>query len=223
MMLVVVTLLLTSPLDDGALHRAARSRAAPRYMFELGSRYGGAPMRMAGALTAATLLVGAANTAIIGCYHVFISLGRLGFLPRSWGTRRPLRHPHRAIVISVLIPLVSRRHPRQRRPARTHVHVRPARRVHVHLRRPGSDPLAGAAAGPSFWRDADLGADRRRLGDHDRLEPPGDAVRRRRHAVRVPAGGRRSGAGGSARGSRGSPRPTRPRPRPPSSTRPSRW
>jgi amino acid transporter len=106
MMLVVVTLLLTSPLTTAMCTALLEPELRQRYMFELGSRYGGAPMRMAVVLTAATLLVGAANTAIIGCYHVFISLGRLGFLPRRLGERNArFGTPHRAIVVSVLIPV----------------------------------------------------------------------------------------------------------------------
>ncbi len=107
MMLVVVTLLLTSPLTTALCTALLDPSLRHGYMFELGSRYGGAPMRMAVVLTAATLLVGAANTAIIGCYHVFISLGRLGFLPRKLSERNArFGTPHRAIVISVLIPVV---------------------------------------------------------------------------------------------------------------------
>ena len=57
-------------------------------------------------LTASTLLMGAANTAIIGCYHVFLALVRLGFMP-PWLAERSRRFntPHRAIVISVVVPI----------------------------------------------------------------------------------------------------------------------
>jgi len=75
-------------------------------MFELAARFGGTPLKIAVVATAATLLVGAANTAIIGCYHVFLSLGRLGFLPRGLGERNArFGTPHRAIAVSVLIPV----------------------------------------------------------------------------------------------------------------------
>src|SRR4029434_4191988 len=58
-------------------------------------------------LPAWTLLMGAANTAIIGCYHVFLALVRLGYMP-AWLAERSRRFntPHRAIAISVAVPVL---------------------------------------------------------------------------------------------------------------------
>src|SRR6185369_13676869 len=58
-------------------------------------------------LTSSTRLLGASNTALIGCYHVFLALVRLGFLPQ-WLAERNQRYgtPHRAIAISVIVPVV---------------------------------------------------------------------------------------------------------------------
>ena len=66
-----------------------------------------ASLQLAIVLTSAALLLGAANTALIGCYHVFLALVRLGFLPH-WLSGRSHRFntPHRAIVVSVLAPVV---------------------------------------------------------------------------------------------------------------------
>ena len=76
-------------------------------MYELGSKYGSRAMQLAVVTTSSTLLIGAANTALIGCYHVFLALVRLGFLPQ-WLAERNQRFgtPHRAIAISVLVPVV---------------------------------------------------------------------------------------------------------------------
>jgi len=66
----------------------------------------GRPLEIEVALSAALLLVFASNTAIIGSYHVFIALARLGFLPRVIERRNRLRGtPHWAIVIVVAVPV----------------------------------------------------------------------------------------------------------------------
>ena len=46
---------------------------------------------MAIVFTVATLLLGAANTALIGCYHVFLALVRLGYMPQ-WLAERNQRY-----------------------------------------------------------------------------------------------------------------------------------
>jgi amino acid transporter len=108
MLLVVAGILITSPLMtafETALLEVHRVNPE-RFLFELGVKFGPRPLEVAIVLTASTLLMGAANTAIIGCYHVFIALVRLGFMP-SWLSERSRRFntPHRAIVISVLVPI----------------------------------------------------------------------------------------------------------------------
>jgi hypothetical protein len=53
------------------------------------------------------LLVFASNTAIIGAYHVFIALARMGFLPRALEHRNRWRlTPHWAILAAVVLPIV---------------------------------------------------------------------------------------------------------------------
>ena len=107
MILVVVALLLTSPLITALSTALLDPKHRLGYMFELGSLFGGNTLKIAVVLSASTLLIGAANTAIIGCYHVFLSLGRLGFLPKSLSERNArFGTPHWAIVVSVLVPVV---------------------------------------------------------------------------------------------------------------------
>lgn len=107
MILVVVALLLTSPLITALSTALLDPKHRLGYMFELGSLFGGNTLKIAVVLSASTLLIGAANTAIIGCYHVFLSLGRLGFLPKSLSERNArFGTPHWAIVVSVAVPVV---------------------------------------------------------------------------------------------------------------------
>ncbi len=105
---VIAAILITSPIItafETALLNAQTVRPE-RFMFELGGAYGPALLQVAIVVTAATILMGAANTAIIGCYHVFLALVRLGFMP-PWLAGRNLRFntPHRAIIISVAVPI----------------------------------------------------------------------------------------------------------------------
>jgi amino acid transporter len=59
------------------------------------------------AITAATLLVFASNTAIIGAYHVFLALARMRFFPGIVAVRNRWRGtPHVAILLATAIPMV---------------------------------------------------------------------------------------------------------------------
>ncbi len=108
MLLVIACVLITSPAItafETALLQVMKVKPE-RFLFELGSSFGPRAMEVAIVLTAATLLMGAANTAIIGCYHVFLALVRLGFMPQWLAERgRRLNTPHRAIAISVVVPI----------------------------------------------------------------------------------------------------------------------
>jgi amino acid transporter len=109
MILVMAAILLTSPLAtalETALLRATEVNP-DRFMFELGAAFGPRALQLAIVFSATALLLGAANTSLIGCYHVFLALVRLGFLPH-WLSGRSLRFntPHRAIAISVLAPVL---------------------------------------------------------------------------------------------------------------------
>jgi amino acid transporter len=108
MLLVVACIFMTSPLItafETALLDASKINPE-RFLFALGAEYGPQPLQIAIVATASTLLMGAANTAIIGCYHVFLALVRLGFLP-PWLAERSRRFntPHRAVAVAVLVPV----------------------------------------------------------------------------------------------------------------------
>jgi amino acid transporter/nucleotide-binding universal stress UspA family protein len=107
---VIVTILLTSPLLTllaiGVLPEALKATDSERFVSELGQLFGGWPAKLAVVATATSLLVFAANTAIIGAYHVFLALAAGGFLPRAI-TRRNLQFgtPHVAILIATVVPV----------------------------------------------------------------------------------------------------------------------
>jgi nucleotide-binding universal stress UspA family protein len=64
------------------------------------------PLRIAVVATATTLLIFAANTAIIGSYHVFLALADEHFMPDlvAWRNRR-FGTPHLAILVATVLPI----------------------------------------------------------------------------------------------------------------------
>jgi amino acid transporter len=77
-----------------------------RFLTEMGMAFGGAPLGWFVLLTAVLLLALAANTAMVGCYHVFVALTRAGFLPASLAERhRRFGTPHWAVLIATLAPM----------------------------------------------------------------------------------------------------------------------
>ncbi|HET6147568.1 MAG TPA: universal stress protein [Polyangia bacterium] len=109
MLMVIAGILITSPIVtafETALLDAARANP-DQFLYELGAAFGTRALTVAIVATSSTLLIGAANTALIGCYHVFLALVRLGYMPR-WLAERNLRYgtPHRAIIIAVTVPAV---------------------------------------------------------------------------------------------------------------------
>jgi amino acid transporter len=108
MALVVVALLVTSPiLTAFATNAIDPARADPDALqAELALAYGGPWLRALVVLTAAGLLLFAANTAIVGTYHVFYALADGGFLPSVLLARsRRFGTPTVAIAASVLVPV----------------------------------------------------------------------------------------------------------------------
>jgi amino acid transporter len=77
-----------------------------RFISELALFCGGLPIQIAVVATAASLLLFAANTAIIGGYHVFLALADEHFMPDAitWRNRR-FGTPHFAIVIATFVPM----------------------------------------------------------------------------------------------------------------------
>jgi len=107
---IVGTMLVTSPilttLSITMLPAGIKATQSERFISELGSITGGIPLKLAVVLTASSLLVFAANTAIIGAYHIFLALSNRGFLPRAIGLRnRRFNTPHVAVAIAVLVPV----------------------------------------------------------------------------------------------------------------------
>lgn len=106
--LVVVAVLLTSPmLTAFATNLLDASQANPDALqSELAFSVGGPTLRAGIVLTASALLLFAANTAVVGAYHVFGALADGEFLPRAL-LRRHQRFgtPHVAIVASVVVPI----------------------------------------------------------------------------------------------------------------------
>ncbi len=78
-----------------------------RFISELGAQFGGAPIKIAVVLTASILLLFAANTAIIGAYHVFIALARQNFLPHALELHNErFDTPHWSILMAVVPPII---------------------------------------------------------------------------------------------------------------------
>ena len=122
--LVVVTVGITSPLltifsttlltHPELLRQTSLAQLPPiplqslqnQFISQLGYSSGGAMLGIFTAITAATLLVFASNTAIIGAYHVFLALSKMQFFPRIVERRNKLRGtPHISILLSTVIPM----------------------------------------------------------------------------------------------------------------------
>jgi amino acid transporter/nucleotide-binding universal stress UspA family protein len=106
---VIVTMVMTSPvltaLSIGLLPEHFKATESERFISELGLIVGGYGIKLAVVMTASSLLLFAANTAIIGSYHVFLALVRGGFLPQILAMRNPtFNTPHVAVVIATIVP-----------------------------------------------------------------------------------------------------------------------
>lgn len=109
LLLVVGTMLVTSPLLtlwSTTLLKVTDANSG-QLLSLLGLRFGGAAIGDAVAVSGSLLLVFASNTAIIGSYHVFLALSRMGFLPDLLQRRNRLRGtPHWAIAVTVGVPIL---------------------------------------------------------------------------------------------------------------------
>ena len=108
MALVVLTIAITSPLLTlWSTVLINDPKADPnQFISILGAHFSGYAVGAYVAVSGALLLVFASNTAIIGAYHVFLALTRMGFMPRVLEVRNRVRHtPHWAIVASVSVPI----------------------------------------------------------------------------------------------------------------------
>jgi amino acid transporter len=109
MFAVVLTMAITSPLLTlwSTTLLNGTNPDPNQFMSLLGAHVAGRFLSDYVAVSGSLLLVFASNTAIIGAYHVFIALARMGFLPRLLERRnRWRRTPHWAVVASVSLPVV---------------------------------------------------------------------------------------------------------------------
>lgn len=111
MWLVVGTVLATSPiltlLSVGILAPTVKDASSERFISELGSVVGGMPLKVAVVVAASSLLLFAANTAIIGSYHVFLALAERHYMPGAIAVRnRRFKTPHAAILVATVVPML---------------------------------------------------------------------------------------------------------------------
>jgi amino acid transporter len=109
MFAVVMTMAITSPLltlwSTTLLH--GPNLDPNQFMSLLGAHSAGSILGNYVAVSGSLLLVFASNTAIIGAYHVFIALARMGFLPRVMERRNHWRRtPHWAILGAIVLPVI---------------------------------------------------------------------------------------------------------------------
>ncbi len=108
MVAVALTMTVTSPLLTlWATTQLDGSKVDPsQFISILGAHVSGPALADYVAVSGALLLVFASNTAIIGAYHVFVALCRMGFLPRVLEQRNRWRHtPHWAILLAIVLPV----------------------------------------------------------------------------------------------------------------------
>jgi amino acid transporter/nucleotide-binding universal stress UspA family protein len=110
MLVVIITMVLTSPLlsvlSVTLLPASVKATQSERFISELAMISGGLGMKLAVVVSASSLLLFAANTAIIGSYHIFLALSNAGFLPRLISLRSEKFHsPHIAISIATIVPI----------------------------------------------------------------------------------------------------------------------
>ncbi len=109
MIAVVVTMAITSPLLTLWSTTLLNGKTADpsQFISLLGAHVAGRFLGDYVAVSASLLLVFASNTAIIGAYHVFIALTRMGFMPRALERRNRWRKtPHWAVLAAVSLPVV---------------------------------------------------------------------------------------------------------------------
>jgi amino acid transporter len=108
MAMVVVTMAVTSPLLTLWSTTLLGAGDDPnQYISILGARVAGNVLGNYVAVSGSLLLVFASNTAIIGAYHVFLALTRMGFLPRGVEHHnRWRRTPQIAILLAVGVPVI---------------------------------------------------------------------------------------------------------------------
>jgi hypothetical protein len=110
MFAVIGTMLVTAPLlsllSINMLSPEFKSTQSERFISQIASISGGFGLQMAVVISASSLLLFAANTAIIGAYHIFLALAKSDFLPRVIALRSTkFNSPHIAILIATIVPM----------------------------------------------------------------------------------------------------------------------
>lgn len=108
---VIATMLLTSPiltlLAISLLPTDVKTHDYERLISELGGAFGGQWIKYAIVVSGSALLIFAANTAIIGGYHVFLALAENGFMPSAIARRnRRFGTPQIAILVATFVPML---------------------------------------------------------------------------------------------------------------------
>jgi amino acid transporter len=106
---VVLTMIVTSPLLTlwSTTLLNGTNPDPNQFMSLLAAHVAGRFLGVYVAVSGSMLLVFASNTAIIGAYHVFIALTRMGFLPRVLERRNHWRRtPHWAILAAIALPVI---------------------------------------------------------------------------------------------------------------------
>jgi len=113
MRLVIVTMIATSPfltlfaislLPAELKNDAVQSE---RLISLIAGQFGGYYASLAVVITGSALLLLAANTALIGSYHVFLSLTEKGFMPSAIAFRnRKFGTPQLAILVATIVPVL---------------------------------------------------------------------------------------------------------------------
>lgn len=110
MLAVVATVVVTSPLltalSVAVLPPEMKAVGTETFISDLGGLKGGFLVRIAVVMSASALLLFAANTAMIGGYHVFLALAKDRFFPRIFAKRNEVfSTPHWAIIITTAVPI----------------------------------------------------------------------------------------------------------------------
>ena len=111
MVAVVASVLVTAPsltfLAIASLPLEIKAAESSRFVAALASVWGGVGLQVVVVLLAMAMLFLAANTAILGSYHVQLALTRQRFLPEALGAlSHRYQTPHRAILLATVVPAV---------------------------------------------------------------------------------------------------------------------
>ena len=108
---VVATIMVISPLMTAlamaGLPPEVKAAQSERFVWELARTYGGPWLAWAVVFSASALLLFAANTAMIGGYHVFLALAQAEYLPRVLMVRsRTFGTPHVGIIFFTVVTIL---------------------------------------------------------------------------------------------------------------------